>query len=56
VFTSPVLTGRSAPVDLGPLDVAGAHELTLVVEYGEYGDILDYADWGDAVLVRPSAP
>ena len=52
VFTSPLVTGRSQPIEVGPLDVRQADELTLVVEYGEYGDIRDYADWGNAVLVR----
>lgn len=56
VYTSPLLTGESDPVEVGPLDVRGAVELTLVVEYGESGDVLDYADWVDAVLIREPAP
>jgi beta-galactosidase len=54
IFTSPLLTGRSQPLDVGPLDVSRANELTLIVDYGEYGDIRDDADWGNAVLVRPA--
>jgi hypothetical protein len=46
VYTSPLVTGRSR----------GAVEMTLVVEYGESGDILDYADWFDAILVREPVP
>lgn len=53
VYESPPLTGRGDPVKVGPLDVTGAKRLALIVEYGERGDILDYADWVDAVLVRP---
>lgn len=56
VYTSPVVTGRSAPVAIGPLETRGAVEMTLVVEYGESGDILDYADWFDATLVREPVP
>ncbi len=55
IFTSPLVTGRSQPIDVGPVDVTQADELTLVVDYGEYGDILDVADWANAVLVRPRA-
>jgi hypothetical protein len=54
IYTSPLVTGRSQPIEVGPLNVAEVDEMTLVVDYGEYGDILDYADWGNAVLLRPA--
>jgi hypothetical protein len=56
LYTSPLVTGRSRPIDVGPLDLSQVNELTLIVDYGEYGDILDVADWANAVLVRPRAP
>jgi hypothetical protein len=37
------------PVDV---DVEGARRLTLVVDFGEFGDIGDRVDWCDARLVR----
>ncbi|MEX0704768.1 MAG: NPCBM/NEW2 domain-containing protein [Planctomycetales bacterium] len=52
VYESPPLTGRSAVLPVGPIDVADAKRLTLIVEFGARGDIQDYADWLDAVLVR----
>lgn len=56
VFTSPPLSGRSEPLDVGPLETRGAVEMALVVEYGKSGDVLDYADWVDAVLIRDAPP
>jgi len=54
VYTSKVLTGNDAPVQVGPIPLAGSKRLTLAVEFGPDGDILDYADWCDAVLVGKS--
>jgi len=52
LFTSPVLTGRDAPLQVGPLDVAGGRRLTLSVEFGEFGHVQDVADWCDPILLR----
>jgi hypothetical protein len=52
VFESDLLTGTSAPVVVGPLDVTGTRRLVLIVEYGELADINDWADWCDAVVIR----
>lgn len=52
VFRSAVLTGRSAPLEIPPLHLEGHRRLSLIVDYGPYGDLLDFADWCDAVLVR----
>jgi len=46
------LTGVDEPAIVGPLDVEGRRELVLKVDFGEAGDVLDHADWCDAVLVR----
>jgi hypothetical protein len=51
-FKSEVLSGTSPPVEIDKVNVAGAKRLTLRVEYATQGDILDHADWCDAVLVR----
>jgi hypothetical protein len=52
VFESGLLTGTSEPVVIGPLDLTGARQLALIVEYGELADIDDWADWCDAVVIR----
>jgi hypothetical protein len=51
-FRSDVLTGTSAAAPLERLDVSGVKLLTLRVDYATQGDILDHADWCDAVLFR----
>jgi hypothetical protein len=51
-FKSAVLLGTSAPLVVDRLDVAGAKMLTLRVDYATQGDILDHADWCDAVLIK----
>ncbi len=48
----PQTAGQSALM-LPPISVAGAKRLTLRVEFGQFGDVRDYADWCDAVLIRP---
>lgn len=52
VYTSELLQGGAEPVTIGPLTLAGASELTLRVDYGEYGDIRDFADWCSPLLLR----
>lgn len=51
VYQSPVLTGKSPPQPIGPIALNGHKRLTLIVDYGPFGDVLDYADWCDAVLI-----
>ncbi len=46
------LTGKSAPVAVPPLKLEGHKKLTLVVEFGASGDVSDYADWCDALIIR----
>jgi hypothetical protein len=45
------LTARDGPVPVRA-DVTGARELTLVVDYGDRGDVQDRVDWADARLVK----
>jgi hypothetical protein len=49
VYTSPVLTGASAPLPVD-VDVAGARVVDLVVGDSGDGNGLDHADWADAGL------
>ena len=50
-WTSQELTGRSGAVTVPTIDLRGHKQLTLSVDYGELGDVSDYADWCDAVLI-----
>jgi hypothetical protein len=34
------------------VNVSGARELALIVEFGRYGDVQDHVDWADARLVK----
>ncbi|MDA1196155.1 MAG: NPCBM/NEW2 domain-containing protein [Planctomycetota bacterium] len=47
------ITGGSPAHDIGPLDVRGAKALVLEVQFGAELMTLDYADWGDPILVKP---
>src|SRR5262249_30702983 len=44
-------THRKGPIALR-VDLAGAKQLTLVVDFGERGDVQDDVDWVDAKLVK----
>lgn len=50
-YTSPIVRGGSPPVPI-QVDVSGAKQLDLVVDYADRGDELDHADWLNARLVR----
>ena len=52
LFTSDVVRGKTPPVVVGPLSVKDVNQLTLSVDFADHGDILDHADWCDAVLIR----
>ena len=51
-FASDEITGKDAPLRVGPIDLTGAQDMTLVVEFGALGDVLDCADWCEALLVK----
>ena len=51
-WKSDVLTGNSVPVEIPPVDLADADRITLVTEIAERGNVLDYADWCQPLLVR----
>lgn len=52
VFESGVLTGSDPPQAIAPIPLRGADRLTLIVEFGPFGDVRDYADFCDPVLIR----
>jgi len=45
------LTARAAPLAVA-VDVSGAKELTLVVDFGRRGDVQAHVNWADARLVK----
>lgn len=51
VWESPELTGKSAPLVIPPVALEGG-KLALVVDFGTGGDVSDYADWCDAIVIR----
>jgi hypothetical protein len=51
-YRSDLLTGASPAVPIPAVDLTGVKSLSLLVDYGTNGDILDHADWCDAVLVK----
>lgn len=52
VWESDQLTGKSAPIEIPPVDLSGANQLSLVVENADRGNVLDYANWCEPVLIR----
>ncbi len=50
-YASPAIRGGMAPQPIS-VDLAGAKQLDLVVDYGEASDVLDHADWLNARLVK----
>lgn len=52
LFTSEVVRGKTPPIKVGPLSMQGVQKLTLAVDFADQGDILDHADWCDAVLIK----
>jgi hypothetical protein len=52
VWTSAELTGRSPPVSVPRIDLQDRRRLTLVVDFGERGDVGDLADWCEPLVIR----
>jgi hypothetical protein len=50
-WESQPVTGQAAPQRV-QLVVAGARQITLVVDFGALGDVRDHADWAEAKLIR----
>jgi len=50
-YLSPIVRGRSAPIPVS-VDVSGAKRLDLLVDFADWADQLDHADWLEARLVK----
>jgi NPCBM/NEW2 domain len=50
-FVSPAMSVRDTPAAID-IDLTGARVLILVTEFGERGDVRDFADWVEARLIR----
>jgi hypothetical protein len=50
-WTSSEINGRSPIVTIPPIKLQGSKRLTLLVDFGQFADVRDYADWCDAVFV-----
>ncbi len=50
-YASPPIRGGMPPQAIS-IDLSGAKQLDLVVDYGEAGDVMDHADWLGARLVK----
>ena len=55
VWTSLELNGKSPAAIVPEIDLRGGKQLKLVVDFGQFADVSDYADWCDAVLILNSA-
>ena len=55
LWSSPEMTGKSSAKSTGPLSLQGGKKLTLIVEFGEFADVSDYANWCDAFLILEPA-
>lgn len=53
VYDSGALSGQRPAVTVGPISVAGAAQLKLIVDFGRLGNIQDFANWCDPVLIKP---
>jgi hypothetical protein len=52
VFTSEVVRGKTNPISIGPLSMEGVNRLILSTDFADEGDMLDHADWCDALLIK----
>lgn len=50
-WTSLEITGKSSPMNVPAVSLKGRKRLALVVEFGQYADVSDYADWCDPILL-----
>ncbi|MDB5338927.1 MAG: hypothetical protein JWN70_4546 [Planctomycetaceae bacterium] len=52
VFTSDVVRGKTPAIVVGPIPMKDVSQLSLAVDFADQGDILDHADWCDALLIK----
>ena len=51
VYQSPIIRGSDAPLPLS-VDLTGARQVSLIVDFADRGDELDHANWLGARLIR----
>ena len=51
LYAADALQGDAPALSIPALDVSGGNRLTLIVDFGQLGDVGDRVDWCDAVLV-----
>ena len=51
VWTSSEITGKSPVTNMPEIALHGNKRLSLAVDFGQFGDVSDYADWCDAEFV-----
>jgi len=51
VYASPVVRGSAEPIPVS-IDVTGVRRMALIVDSAERGDVLDYANWLNARLIK----
>lgn len=52
VFESGGLSGRDQPVQVGPINISQASQLTLSVDFGRTGNIRDIVNWCNPLLIK----
>lgn len=52
LFDIPSLSRTSGSIQLPVIELAGAKRLTLIVDFGNLGDVQDRVNWCDAVLLK----
>lgn len=52
LYASPAIRGGEPPVQTPLIDLTGARQLTIEIDYGDEADVLDYVDLTDALLIR----
>jgi hypothetical protein len=51
VYQSPIVRGSAEPIPVS-VDITGARRMALIVDSAERGDVLDYANWLNARLIK----
>ena len=55
VWTSSEITGKSPAISVPEVTLRGSKTMTLLVDFGQFADVSDYADWCDAVFLLERA-
>lgn len=52
VWNSGEVTGTMLAISIPPISLNGVKQLTLRVDFGQFGDVRDYADWCHPVVIQ----